>query len=266
MSDILKKILDEKKQEVVELQKKISLNNLKAKISSLPKTRDFIGAIRNRILNHQPAVIAEIKKASPSQGVIRENFDPVSIARSYQDAGAACLSILTERKFFQGSPDYLKQVREVCDLPLLRKDFMIDPYQIYESRVIGADCILLIVSALSDTQLADFSSLAHELDLAVLVEVHDAEELTRALSLTTPLIGVNNRNLKTFQVDIHTTLLLSRRLIGDRILIAESGIHTRADVKLLQENHVNAFLVGESFMRTQNPGEKLREIFGVLQH
>jgi indole-3-glycerol phosphate synthase len=262
MNDILKKILDVKKEEVAELQKNFPLNQLKEKISSLPKTRDFTRAIRNHILNHQLAVIAEIKKASPSQGVIRENFDPVSIALSYQKAGAACLSILTDRKFFQGSPDYLQQVREVCDLPLLRKDFIIDAYQIYESRAIGADCILLIVSALSDEQLAEFSDLARELGLAVLIEVHDAEELTRALALNSPLIGVNNRNLKTFQVDIQTTLSLSKQLTDEHILIAESGIHTRADVKLLRDQHVNAFLVGESLMRAENPGGKLQEIFG----
>jgi len=208
-----------------------------------------------------PAVIAEIKKASPSKGVIRENFDPVAIARSYEKGGATCLSVLTDVDFFQGADAYLQQAREACTLPVIRKDFIIDPYQVYEARTIGADCVLLIVAALSDAQLQELSQLAEQVGLDVLVEVHDEAELHRALKLNTPLIGINNRNLRTFDVSLQTTIDLLPLIPDDRIVVTESAIHTPQDVNFMRKHNVNAFLVGEAFMRADDPGVKLAELF-----
>jgi indole-3-glycerol phosphate synthase len=208
-----------------------------------------------------PAVIAEIKKASPSKGVIRENFNPAEIAKSYEKGGAACLSVLTDKQYFQGSPEYLKQARAACKLPVLRKDFMIDPYQVYEARAMGADCILLIVAALELAQMKALEELSHDLGMAVLVEVHDADELQLALKLETPLIGINNRNLRTFDVTLQTTLDLLKLMPEDRFVVTESGIFTPEDVSLMMSNHVNAFLVGEAFMRQPDPGVELARVF-----
>jgi indole-3-glycerol phosphate synthase len=229
-------------------------------------TRDFVGALRAKIAAGQPAVIAEVKKASPSKGVLRADFIPADIAQSYAEGdgtlSAACLSVLTDKQFFQGSIDYLKQARASCGLPVLRKDFMVDPYQVYEARVMGADCILLIAACLDDAQMKSLEALAVSLDMAVLVEVHDEAELDRALKLKTPLIGINNRNLKTFEVSLDTTLGMLGKLPADRLLVTESGIATPADVKRLRGAGVNAFLVGEAFMRAEDPGLALAELFG----
>jgi indole-3-glycerol phosphate synthase len=213
------------------------------------------------LANGQAAVIAEIKKASPSKGVLREDFRPAQIAQSYASGGAACLSVLTDADYFQGHEDYLQQAREACDLPVIRKDFIIDPYQVYEARAINADCILLIVAALEDERMRELSELAHELGMDVLVEVHDAEELQRALKLNIPLMGINNRNLRTFETSLDTTLDLLDSIPDDRIVVTESGIHTAEDVVLMRNNQVNTFLVGEAFMRADEPGEKLSELF-----
>jgi indole-3-glycerol phosphate synthase len=226
-------------------------------------TRDFIGAMRGKIAAGQSAVIAEIKKASPSKGVLRADFIPADIAQSYAEFGAACLSVLTDKQFFQGTGDYLKQARASCQLPVLRKDFMVDAYQIYESRVLGADAVLLIAAILDDAQMADFEAIARQLDMAVLVEVHDAAELERALKLKTPLVGINNRNLRTFEVSLQTTLDLRKSVPADRILVTESGILGSADVQRMREADVHAFLVGEAFMRAPEPGEALAELFGA---
>jgi indole-3-glycerol phosphate synthase len=229
-------------------------------------TRDFMGALRAKIAAGQPAVIAEVKKASPSKGVLRADFIPADIAQSYAEGdgtlSAACLSVLTDKQFFQGSIDYLKQARASCDLPVLRKDFMVDPYQVYEARVMGADCILLIAACLDDAQMKSLEALAVSLDMAVLVEVHDEAELERALKLKTPLIGINNRNLKTFEVSLDTTLDMLAKVPADRLLVTESGITTPADVKRLRDAGVNAFLVGEAFMRAEDPGLALAQLFG----
>ena len=238
-----------------------SLAEVRTDAESRVLTRDFIGAIRAKIAAGKPAVIAEVKKASPSKGVLRADFIPADIAQSYAEYGAACLSVLTDVQFFQGSGDYLKQARASCQLPVLRKDFMLDPYQIYESRVLGADAILLIVACLEDAKMAELEQIARSLDMAVLVEVHDAAELERALKLKTPLIGVNNRNLKTFEVSLDTTLDLRSQLPADRLLVTESGIHTREDVLRMGAAGVNAFLVGEAFMRAPEPGEALAALF-----
>jgi indole-3-glycerol phosphate synthase len=227
-------------------------------------TRDFVGAIRAKIAAGQAAVIAEIKKASPSKGVLRAGeFIPADIAQSYAEGGAACLSVLTDQQFFQGQVDYLKQARASCQLPVLRKDFMVDPYQIYESRAMGADCVLLIAAILDDAQMADMEAVARSLDMAVLVEVHDGVELDRALKLKTPLIGINNRNLRTFEVTLDTTLALKGRVPADRILVTESGILGAADAARMRSAGVNAFLVGEAFMRADEPGEALATLFGT---
>jgi indole-3-glycerol phosphate synthase len=210
-----------------------------------------------------PAVIAEIKKASPSKGVIRPEFDPAAIAKSYAKGGAACLSVLTDKDFFHGSEEFLRQARDACALPVLRKDFVIDPYQVYEARAIGADCILLIVAALGDAALLELSLLAAELDLDVLCEVHDAEELERALALPVPLVGVNNRNLRTFETSLDTSLELQELMEYDRIMVTESGIRTAEDVAMLREAGINAFLVGEAFMRADNPGSELQRLFAI---
>ncbi|MGZ8961988.1 MAG: indole-3-glycerol phosphate synthase TrpC, partial [Methylophilaceae bacterium] len=226
-----------------------------------PDPRDFVGSIHAKIVADQPAVIAEIKKASPSKGVIREDFRPAEIARSYEKGGAACLSVLTDEQYFQGHAKYLKEARNACKLPVLRKDFMIDPYQVYEARAMGADCILLIVAALELKQMRDLENLSHDLGMAVLVEVHDADELELALQLDTPLIGINNRNLRTFDVTLQTTLDLLENLPDDRCVVTESGIFTREDVALMRNNNVHTFLVGEAFMRQPDPGAELAKVF-----
>jgi len=261
MSDILNQIVDVKRQEIAAATKRKSLAAMRADAESRVLTRDFVGAMRAKIAAGQAAVIAEIKKASPSKGVLRADFEPADIAQSYAEHGAACLSVLTDRQFFQGQPDYLKQARASCELPVLRKDFMIDPYQIYESRAMGADCILLIAACLEDAQMAELEAIARSLDMAVLVEVHDAAELERALTLKTPLIGINNRNLRTFEVTLETTLSLRDRVPSGRLLVTESGILGRADVQRMREAGVNAFLVGEAFMRAPDPGVALAELF-----
>ena len=269
MSDILDKIVAVKREEVAAGLKKKSLAAMREDAESRVLTRDFVGALRAKIAAGQAAVIAEVKKASPSKGVIRADFIPADIAQSYavgnRDSGgqvsAACLSVLTDKQFFQGSIDYLKQARAACELPVLRKDFMIDAYQVYEARAIGADCILLIAACLSDTQMAELEAVARSLDMAVLVEVHDGAELQRALKLKTPLVGINNRDLRNFEVSLDTTLGLMKDVPADRLLITESGIGTRADVQRLRDAGVHAFLIGEAFMRADEPGEALAELF-----
>jgi indole-3-glycerol phosphate synthase len=263
MSDILKKIVDVKRQEVAAALKRKSLEAMRADAESRVLTRDFVGALRHKIAADQAAVIAEVKKASPSKGVLREDFIPADIAQSYAEHGAACLSVLTDKDFFQGSVDYLKQARASCDLPVLRKDFMVDAYQVYEARAMGADCILLIAACLDDAQMAELEAIARSLDMAVLVEVHDAEELQRALKLKTPLVGINNRNLRTFEVSLDTTLGMLKDVPADRLLITESGILNRADVQKMRDANVHAFLVGEAFMRAPDPGAALAELFAA---
>lgn len=261
MSDILDKIIVVKREEVAALVRQKPLLAIRADAESRVLTRDFEGALRSKIAAGKPAVIAEVKKASPSKGVLRADFIPADIAQSYAEFGAACLSVLTDQQFFQGSVEYFKQARASCSLPALRKDFMIDAYQIYESRVMGADCILLIAAVLSDAQMQDMERLAFSLDMAVLVEVHDAAELERALKLKTPLIGINNRNLKTFEVSLDTTLTLMKSVPDNRILVTESGIATPQDVKRLRDAGVQVFLVGEAFMRADEPGLALTQLF-----
>ena len=263
MSDILDKIVAVKRQEVAAAKKRKSLQVVRADAESRVLTRDFVGAIRACVAAGKPAVIAEVKKASPSKGVLRADFIPADIAQSYAEYGATCLSVLTDVQFFQGSADYLKQARASCPLPVLRKDFMVDAYQIYESRALGADAILLIAACLDDAQMKDMEAIAHSLDMAVLVEVHDAEEVERALQLKTPLLGINNRNLKTFAVSLDTTLGLRKQVPADRILVTESGIHTREDVLRMGAAGIHAFLVGEAFMRAPEPGAALAHLFGV---
>lgn len=262
MSDILKKIVAVKHEEIALAAKKKSFEAVRADAESRVLTRDFVGAIRQKIEAQEAAVIAEIKKASPSKGVLRADFMPADIAQSYAEHGAACLSVLTDVQFFQGSSDYLKQARASCDLPVLRKDFMVDPYQVYESRSMGADCILLIAACLDDAQMKDLEAIARSLDMAVLVEVHDRAELDRALKLKTSLVGVNNRNLRTFEVSLDTTLELMGHLPADKLLVTESGIATREHVSRLRAAGVHAFLVGEAFMRAPEPGEALAALFG----
>ena len=284
MSDILNQIVAVKRLEVAQAQNKLSLAAVRADAESRVLTRDFVGAMRLKLQSGAAAVIAEIKKASPSKGVLRADFDPSDIAQSYalgssqvgvqagasqggpngvaQDVvSAACLSVLTDRQFFQGCPDYLKLARASCELPVLRKDFMIDPYQIYESRAMGADCVLLIAACLDDGLMVELEAVARSLDMAVLVEVHDAAELERALRLKTPLMGVNNRNLHNFEVSLDTTLSLLPQIPADRILVTESGIANRQDVQALRSAGVHAFLVGEAFMRAPEPGLALADLF-----
>jgi len=265
MADILETIVTVKHQEVAAARKRKSLETVRQDAESRVLTRDFVGAIRAKMTAGQPAVIAEVKKASPSKGVLREDFIPADIAQSYAEYGAACLSVLTDVQFFQGSVDALKQARASCHLPVLRKDFMVDAYQIYESRAMGADCVLLIAACLDDARLRDFEAIAHGLGMAVLVEVHDAAEMERALRLDTPLIGVNNRNLKTFEVSLETTLDLRRQVGSDRIIVTESGIRTRDDVLRMGSAGVGAFLVGEACMRAPEPGQALAELFFPAQ-
>ena len=265
MSDILNKIVAVKREEVAAGLKKKSLTAMRADAESRVLTRDFVGALRRKIAAGQPAVIAEVKKASPSKGVLRADFVPADIAQSYAQGdgslSAACLSVLTDRQYFQGGVDDLKQARASCDLPVLRKDFMVDVYQIYQARAIGADCILLIAACLDDEQMAEMEAVAVSLDMAVLVEVHDPAEMARALKLKTPLIGVNNRNLHTFEVALETTMALQKEVPANRLLVTESGIQTREDVLRLRQAGVQAFLVGEAFMRAPEPGLALANLF-----
>ena len=266
MSDILRKIIAVKESEVRAAKQALPLVDVRGQAEARRDLRDFVGALRARVSAGESAVIAEIKKASPSKGVIREDFDPAEIAASYAHAGAACLSVLTDVQFFQGAPAYLQAARAACALPVLRKDFTIDPYQVFEARAWGADCILLIAACLADAQMADLESVAQALGMAVLVEVHDGDELARALRLKTPLLGINNRNLRTFDVSLRNTLDLLEDVPSDRLLVTESGIGTPADVRLMREHGVNAFLVGETFMRAADPGVALTALFGPLAH
>ena len=261
MSDILNKILATKKLEIATNKAKVSLSQLQEQAEAQGDPRDFVGSIHKKVMANKPAVIAEIKKASPSKGVIRADFNPAEIAKSYEKAGAACLSVLTDVEYFQGSAEYLKQARVACKLPVLRKDFIIDEYQVFEARAMGADCILLIVAALELKQMQALELLANELGMAVLVEVHDADELGLAVQLDTPLIGINNRNLRTFEVTLQTTLDLLKQMPDDRFVVTESGIFTPEDVKLMMDNDVQGFLVGEAFMRQPDPGVELARVF-----
>ena len=261
MSDILKKILATKAEEIAAARRLEPLEALRESAEWMPPARDFVGAIRAKISDRHAAIIAEIKKASPSKGIIRADFRPADIAARYAAAGAACLSVLTDREYFQGAPEYLKAARDACDLPVLRKDFMIDPYQVYEARAMGADCILLIVAALQAAPLQELAEIAANLGMAVLVEVHDADELNAALSLKTPLIGINNRSLRTFETRLETTLELLKSVPADRIVVTESGILTPADVSVMRNAGVEAFLVGEAFMRADDPGAELARLF-----
>lgn len=259
--DILQKILQRKVEEIRERSSKTPIEALIERVDDSPLPRGFVNAIRQALTDGRAAVIAEAKKASPSKGVMREHFDIVKIADSYETGGATCMSVLTDVDFFQGSDEYLKQARAICSLPLIRKDFIIDPYQVYEACIMGADCILLIAAALSDEQMKHLAELATKLKLDVLIEVHDAQELKRVLPLDLPLVGINNRNLRTFETSLNTTLDLLGVIPDDRIVVTESGIHTREDVKLMRDHNVNTFLVGEAFMREEDPGAKLRELF-----
>jgi indole-3-glycerol phosphate synthase len=260
--DILNQIIRRKQQEVAARRAHTPTAELIARGRELPPPRGFARALATRIQAGRSGVIAEIKKASPSKGVLRADFRPADIARSYAAGGAACLSVLTDQDFFQGNDAYLQQARAACPLPVLRKDFTIDPYQVYEARAIGADAILLILACLDDAQLQQLADLAQGLGLDVLLEVHDGEELERALAVTCPLVGINNRDLRTFQVSLDTTFGLMGRIPPDRILVTESGVLTREHVQLLREGGVNAFLVGEAFMRAEDPGARLAELFG----
>jgi indole-3-glycerol phosphate synthase len=261
MNDILKRIVAVKREEIAEARRLRDAATMRREALAQPPARDFVAALRAKLGAGQAAVIAEIKKASPSKGVIREHFVPAEIATSYARHGAACLSVLTDRQFFQGDAAYLQQARAACSLPVLRKDFMVDAYQVDEARAWGADCILLIAACLDDAQMADLEAQAVALGMAVLVEVHDADELERALRLKTPLIGINNRNLKTFEVTLGTTLGLLPRVPADRLLVTESGILGRADVQRMRDARVHAFLVGEAFMRAEDPGAALSDLF-----
>ena len=261
MSDILKRILAHKAEEIAVAKRERPLAKLRAAAYAAAPARDFVGALRGRIARGAAAVIAEIKKASPSKGLLRADFDPAAIAASYAAHGAACLSVLTDREFFQGAPQYLAAARAACALPALRKDFMLEPYQVYEARALGADCILLIAAALDVARMQELEGLAQELGMAVLVEVHDAAELAAALALATPLIGINNRNLRTFETRLATTLDLLPRIPSSRLVVTESGILARADVELMRAHGVHAFLAGEAFMRAADPGEELEDMF-----
>ncbi len=258
---ILDKIIARKQEEIAVGKNNYTLGDLQSMAENQGKARGFARALFDRVRDKQPAVIAEIKKASPSKGVIRDDFDPVAIARSYEKHGAACLSVLTDQNFFQGHEDYLRAARNAVELPVIRKDFMIDPWQIFESRAMGADAVLLIVAALSDAQLDELNHAAQQAGCDVLVEVHTEEELERAVKLNAELIGINNRNLHTFETSLDTTLTLVENVPADRMIITESGIHTAADVKLMRSNGIHAFLVGEAFMREADPGEGLKALF-----
>ncbi len=263
MSDVLRRILEVKRQEVVTAKLRVPPDEMRARATAAPAARDFVGAMRAKVADGKPAVIAEIKKASPSKGLLRPQFDPQTIAKSYAKAGAACMSVLTDKEFFQGSSEHLIAARNACGLPALRKDFCVDPYQVFESRAMGADCILLIAACLEVHEMQALEAIARDLGMAVLVEVHDAAELGAALRLSTPLVGINNRNLRTFETKLETTLDLRAQVPADRLLVTESGISTRADVDHLWTGGVQAFLVGEAFMRATDPGMALREIFSL---
>ena len=262
LPDILQRILARKREEVAARSAGRDCRTLCVEMEQAPPLRGFVRAIEQRVQAGGPAVIAEAKRASPSKGLLREDFDPAAIARAYQAGGATCLSVLTDVDFFQGSDDYLRQARAACDLPVLRKDFIIDPYQVYEARLMGADCILLIAAALDDDQLAELTGLAKQVGLDVLVEVHDAAELERVLPLGLRLLGINNRDLRSFEVRLETTLDLLERVPEECIVVTESGIHRREDVQRLRAAGVQAFLVGEAFMRAPDPGRALQELFG----
>ncbi len=259
--DILKKILETKVDEVARRKAKNPLSMLQEIAGGVEAPRGFYRALHGKAASRQPAIIAEVKKASPSKGVIREDFRPLDIALDYAMNGATCLSVLTDKDYFQGSEVYLQMIHDRCPLPVLRKDFMIDPYQVHEARALGADCILLIAAALSDGQMQELSETANQLGMDILVEVHDAEEMERALRLDSKLVGVNNRNLRTFDTSLQTTLDLLAMVPDDRLLVTESGIHTPDDVKLMMDNGIYTFLVGEAFMRAEHPGRKMRELF-----
>jgi indole-3-glycerol phosphate synthase len=265
MSDILNKILDVKKDEVAAAKKQRDLASLRRDVESNTEARrtlrGFEDSLRAKIAAGKAGVIAEVKKASPSKGVLRADFRPADIAQSYAEHGAACLSVLTDVQFFQGAPEYLQQARAACAIPVLRKDFMVDPYQVYEARSWGADCILLIVAALDHGLMAELEACAHDLGMGVLVEVHDGEELDAALRLKTRMVGINNRNLRTFETSLQTTLGLLPRIPSDKLVVTESGILTADDVRQMRDANVNAFLVGEAFMRAENPGEELQRLF-----
>jgi indole-3-glycerol phosphate synthase len=259
---VLKKILARKAQEVADRKSVVSVDQLKAQLEHASAPRGFAKALQAKISAGESAVIAEIKKASPSKGVIREDFDPIAIAKSYELGGAACLSVLTDVDFFQGADQYLVDARAACNLPVIRKDFIIDEYQLYESRAMGADCVLLIVSALQPQELYSLHATALALGLDVLVEVHDQRELEIALAVDNPMVGINNRNLHTFEVSLDNTFELLDQIPQNRIVITESGIHSGNDVQLMRDNNVHAFLVGEAFMRSENPGQQLKNFFG----
>ena len=263
LNDVLKRILARKQEEVAERRERVSLFELKARLSGAPPVRGFADAVAAKLQAGLPAVIAEVKTASPSKGVIRPDFDPAAIARSYEAGGAACLSVLTDIDFFQGSDAYLQQARAACSLPVLRKDFVVDAWQLHEARVLGADCVLLIAAALDDVQLAEFAFIADELGMDVLVEVHDLDELERALPIPARLLGINNRNLRTFEVSLQNTLDLKDMVPADRVLVTESGILAPADVALMRGAGVHAFLVGEAFMRQPDPGRALSDLFAA---
>ena len=261
MADILQKILATKQREVAEASSAVPLAQVKAQAAVASEPRDFEAALRTKVRAGEPAVIAEVKKASPSKGVLRADFDPAAIARSYAAAGAACLSVLTDREYFQGAPEYLQAARGACALTALRKDFMVDPYQVYEARALGADCILLIVAALEPAVMRELEAHALGLGMAVLVEIHNAAELDAALTLKTPLLGINNRNLRTFETRLESTLDLLGSIPADKLVVTESGILSSADVRLMRSRGVEAFLVGEAFMRAKDPGAALAELF-----
>lgn len=258
---ILKKIVTRKWEEIEERSRKSSLADLKHQADDQPETRGFVNSIESKLAKQHPAIIAEIKKASPSKGVIRENFVPQEIAEQYEQAGAACLSVLTDQGFFQGHEDYLLQARNACSLPVIRKDFMVAPYQIYESRVVQADCVLLIAACLTKDQMQELAGIAQEINLDVLVEVHNEEELHQALTLDTKLLGINNRDLHSFEVSLNNTYQLLDKIPDNRIVVTESGIHTQEDVAAMQAHQVNTFLVGEAFMRAPQPGDELKRLF-----
>ena len=259
--DILKKIISRKKEEIQESMNRVPIERMIELSANVDNPRGFYNALNIKVLNHQSAIIAEIKKASPSKGVLRENFEPVEIAKNYEAGGACCLSILTDRDFFQGDPQYLIKARAAVSIPVIRKDFIINSYQVYESRAIGADCILLIASCLDDGELKNLSDLATSLGMDSLIEVHDHEELNRALKLDLPLLGINNRNLRNFKVTLQTTIDLLSEISDDKLVITESGIKTKNDVELMNQNNVFGFLIGEAFMKEINPGQKLKEFF-----
>jgi len=259
--DILKQIVSRKQEEIAESINRVPIERMIELTSNADSPRGFYNALNSKVLKHQSGIIAEIKKASPSKGVLRENFDPVEIAQSYESGGATCLSILTDRDFFQGDPQYLIKAKAAVSIPVIRKDFIIHPYQVYESRAIGADCILLIASCLENDELMNLSSIATSLGMDTLVEVHDSEELHRALKLDLPLLGINNRNLRNFEVNLQTTIDLIPDIGDDKLIITESGIKTKLDVDLMHQHNVYGFLIGEAFMRDSNPGQKLKELF-----